>query len=105
MRIDFAITTHFEHRILGQIDILGGRVFGLEPAACALAAVTLHRELSGQQRQHDRAIDCRAGAIDHTAMSPGNTPAPVMLAPAIRTAKVAAEFSISSSLNSSGRSR
>ena len=66
MRIDFAITPHTSNaEVLGQLDILEGRVFGLEPGARALAAVTLHRELSGQQRQHDRAVDRRAGAIDH----------------------------------------
>jgi hypothetical protein len=40
-----------------------------------------------------------------TAISPGKRPARIMLSPAILTAKVAAGFSISSSLKSSGRSR
>ena len=57
----------------------------------------------GRQEMIEPSTAVRARST--TAISPGNSPAPVMLSPAIRTAKVAAGFSISSSLKSCGRSR
>jgi hypothetical protein len=48
-----------------QLGIPKGGVLSLKPIPRSLAAVTLDREFASQQRQHDRAVRGRPGAIDN----------------------------------------
>jgi len=67
MRIDFVITPqHFEDRLVVQEDVAESWVLGLQPNPRALFAVALDRELTAEQRQHNRALDRRARAIDYS---------------------------------------
>jgi hypothetical protein len=68
------------------------------------APIALDGEFAVEQRQHDAVVG-RCTERSTTAMSPGKSPAPIMLSPASRTANVAAGLTTSSSLKSSGPSR
>ena len=77
------------------------KVDGPEQLEVATSLDDIANLLAVEQGQHDAVVE---RAVDNRDM-PGRRPAPVMLSPASRTAKVAAGLVTSSSLKSSGVSR